>query len=87
MERERGDCSSIIGRKGGEQLLKLGEGCYDKNTVIHEFLHALGFHHEHIRSDRDDYVIIAPEFADSGIFILNSTSNWAYFVILRWYLF
>jgi len=29
-------------------------------SIIHEFLHALGFHHEHARPDRDDYVSVVP---------------------------
>ena len=29
-----------------------------QGTIMHEFLHALAFHHEHMRADKDDYVTI-----------------------------
>jgi len=35
-----------------------GRTCYTQRTVIHEFLHTLGFYHEQSRPDRDDYVEI-----------------------------
>ncbi|XP_035225435.1 zinc metalloproteinase nas-4-like [Stegodyphus dumicola] len=54
-----GGCWSYIGHKGMEQTLSLVvPNCINKGTVIHEFMHALGFWHEHSRSDRDDYIEI-----------------------------
>ncbi|XP_077490873.1 astacin-like metalloprotease toxin 5 isoform X2 [Amblyomma americanum] len=49
-------CYSYFGRIGGEQPLSLGRGCLYMTTVAHELLHALGFHHEHTRPDRDDHL-------------------------------
>ncbi|KAG7482453.1 high choriolytic enzyme 1-like [Solea senegalensis] len=51
-------CWSFVGYQQGEQLVSLSDGCFYTPVVQHEILHALGFHHEHSRSDRDDHVII-----------------------------
>lgn len=50
-------CWSFLGRQAGGQAVSLQKnGCVFINSVQHEVLHALGFHHEHVRSDRDSYV-------------------------------
>ncbi|XP_063066110.1 astacin-like metalloendopeptidase [Engraulis encrasicolus] len=54
--RERG-CASYVGMIGGLQELYVGDGCTVGN-IAHELLHALGFHHEHSRMDRDKYIKI-----------------------------
>ena len=42
-------CSSAVGKWGGEQILTLDNGCFDDNTIAHEFVHAFGFWHEQNR--------------------------------------
>jgi len=46
-------------RLGFMQRLNLGGTCSSSTGVIlHELGHVLGYHHEHMRADRDDYVTI-----------------------------
>ncbi|XP_077490804.1 zinc metalloproteinase nas-6-like [Amblyomma americanum] len=55
-------CYSYVGYQGmGEQVVSLGKGCLYLGTALHELLHAAGFHHEHTRYDRDDYLKINME--------------------------
>lgn len=55
----RQGCWSAVGRQGGRQEISVGGSCnYHRGTIMHEIMHALGFHHEQTRPDRDDYVII-----------------------------
>ncbi|CAM9782469.1 unnamed protein product [Lampetra fluviatilis] len=61
---------SFLGRQGGDQAMSLEPGKVTKGVVLHEFMHALGFHHEHCRSDRDDHVWVLsanidPEWKDA----------------------
>ena len=56
-------CYSSVGRRGGEQILNmqpydLEVGCFRLYTVVHEFLHALGFYHMQSATERDEYVFI-----------------------------
>jgi hypothetical protein len=50
--------------RGGRQTLNLQNtyalesGCFRLYTIVHEFLHALGFYHMQSATERDDYVRI-----------------------------
>ncbi|KAI3370978.1 hypothetical protein L3Q82_023632, partial [Scortum barcoo] len=61
-------CYSYIGRLGNGQNLSLQRsGCVYHDTVQHEVLHALGFHHEQKRSDRDQYIRVVLENVTPGM--------------------
>ncbi|KAG5677775.1 hypothetical protein PVAND_007506 [Polypedilum vanderplanki] len=60
---EDGGCYSSVGMQGGRQRLnlqsyKIESGCFRLYTIVHEFIHALGFYHMQSASNRDDYVKI-----------------------------
>jgi hypothetical protein len=57
-------CYSSVGRRGiGEQFLNLQpfnleSGCFRLYTIVHEFMHAVGFYHMQSATERDDWVRI-----------------------------
>ncbi|XP_078734695.1 uncharacterized protein LOC144948870 [Lampetra fluviatilis] len=57
---------SFLGKKEGAQSLSLEPGKVTKGTVLHELMHALGFQHEHCRSDRDRYIKINEDNVKEG---------------------
>ncbi|KAF2880576.1 hypothetical protein ILUMI_25600 [Ignelater luminosus] len=60
-------CWSKVGRVKGRQELNLQRnGCLWHGTIVHEFLHAAGFHHQQSDSDRDKWVKIIKENIQKG---------------------
>ncbi|XP_067942786.1 uncharacterized protein [Watersipora subatra] len=60
---DSGSCASVIGRvPNTAQRMSLAPGCHVTGTIQHEFLHALGFGHEHERPDRDGFVAINSKY-------------------------
>jgi hypothetical protein len=60
-------CYSYVGRMGPvEQDVSIGPGCEHKGIAIHELMHAIGFYHEHSRSDRDPSVTVHLENVIKG---------------------
>ncbi len=61
-------CYSYVGKtkQNKSQLLSLDSysGCVVKEVVIHELVHALMFHHEHKRPDRDEYIQVFKDNID-----------------------
>ncbi len=58
-----GGCWSKIGRRGGIQVISLGQGC-SVGSAIHEIGHTLGLWHEQGRSDRDEFITLIMENID-----------------------
>ncbi|XP_055705441.1 zinc metalloproteinase nas-4-like [Phlebotomus papatasi] len=59
----RGGCFSEVGFGLGKRMVNLHSsgldtGCFRIGTIMHEFLHVLGFFHMQSAADRDDYVDI-----------------------------
>nr|ACA03771.1 metalloproteinase [Halocynthia roretzi] len=59
-------CSSFVGRQTGSQPVTLANGCGNKEIVIHEFMHAIGFQHEQSRPDRNSFVTVFLANVESG---------------------
>ncbi|XP_071477907.1 blastula protease 10-like [Diadema antillarum] len=65
-------CWSYVGRFSSSisspraQDISIGSGCESLGVVAHEIGHAIGFHHEQSRPDRDDYVTVHFENIRSG---------------------
>ena len=65
----KGDgCWSALGQtsRSRGQDLSLDSSCLVTGTIQHEFMHAMGFYHTHMRPDRDDYVTINEENIKDG---------------------
>ncbi|CAH2250032.1 jg12863 [Pararge aegeria aegeria] len=66
-------CYSMVGYQAerGIHVMNLaphspGSGCLRLGTIVHEFMHILGFFHMHSTHDRDDYVRIVEENITPG---------------------
>uniref|UniRef100_A0A914XMU1 Metalloendopeptidase n=1 Tax=Plectus sambesii TaxID=2011161 RepID=A0A914XMU1_9BILA len=59
-------CYSHVGRVGKSQDFSLANGCVQRSTVLHEFIHAMGLWHEQSRADRDQYVEILTQNIQDG---------------------
>lgn len=84
-------CAALVGRRGGGQRIRLQpnnieSGCFRFFTIVHEFLHALGFHHMQNVYDRDTYIRInwenvRPESV--GSFDTRPSSQVSHFAVVR----
>ncbi|KAG5677777.1 hypothetical protein PVAND_007508 [Polypedilum vanderplanki] len=68
---ENSGCWSYVGMRNGRQQLNLTPnnpevGCFRLYTIVHEFMHALGFYHMQSATERDEYVRIVWENIQAG---------------------
>ena len=61
-----GSSSSPVGKQSDGNTIYLDTTVMGASTVMHEVMHSLGFFHEHMRTDRDNYVVIYEENMTSG---------------------
>lgn len=62
-------CTSYVGRVGGEQRVSLqrDESCSNHiGMIVHELVHALGFHHMQSHADRDNYISVIKDNISPG---------------------
>lgn len=59
-------CSAFVGYRqdAADQTISLNPSC-DEGNVVHEIGHALGLNHEHMRSDRGDFLNVSPRIRSS----------------------
>jgi hypothetical protein len=58
-------CWSQVGRRGGKQVISLGEGC-EVGQAIHEIGHTVGLWHEQSREDRAQFIRIVWQNIQTG---------------------
>jgi hypothetical protein len=82
-----GGCVSALGMVGPGQKLQLmtpscsstGNTCISTGTIQHEFIHTLGFAHEQVRPDRDNFITVNTDNIKPGAitnYDIISNSQW-----------
>lgn len=62
----RCECCSDVGKIGLIQFVPMSEICHTKGIILHELGHVIGFYHEQVRPDRDEFVKIQTQEIKSG---------------------
>ncbi|XP_057327310.1 dorsal-ventral patterning protein tolloid-like [Microplitis mediator] len=60
-------CCSTVGKSWyGPQPISIINKCNNFGVILHELGHAIGFHHEHLRYDRDQYIEVLLDNVQEG---------------------
>lgn len=63
----KGDgCWSFLGRRGGRQELSMRDTCFGRGIAEHEYMHALGFDHQHNHINRNNHVQVNMQNVRAG---------------------
>uniref|UniRef100_A0A7E4V078 Metalloendopeptidase n=1 Tax=Panagrellus redivivus TaxID=6233 RepID=A0A7E4V078_PANRE len=70
LQNENGQgCYTTVGRQLGKNVVMLEANdvatCVEHDIVVHELMHAIGLWHEHMRSDRDEFIKVHYENIDT----------------------
>lgn len=74
IKKSSGGCSSFVGKTGQQgQSVMIGDGC-PIGSIVHELMHAAGVMHEHVRSDRNQYVVVGSLCSSNSNYVVDAVN-------------
>lgn len=67
LQSSKPGCWSSVGKQNAGQAINLQRPkCIKHGSIVHELMHAVGFHHQHSTYNRDNYIKVAWENIKAG---------------------